>query len=184
MGTPVGTSLIDAHAGGLGVYHFIHWRLSRIHFLLPPAYVVRREVMFSQVCVCSGGGIPYPLVPGFFTGGFTLASGPRFFPGGKGYHPPLGKDQDRVPPPPPPGKDQDRVFPTPDSTRHRQDTLRAAHLLQLCGRTFLFRCTYDSRLFGLLHCLSMFTEDNNGAFLSSEFALFLGTLTLLFLFNI
>ena len=23
---------------------------------LPPAYVVRREVMFSQVCVCSFGG--------------------------------------------------------------------------------------------------------------------------------
>ena len=23
---------------------------------LPPAYVVRREVMLSQVCVCSGGG--------------------------------------------------------------------------------------------------------------------------------
>ena len=31
--TPVGTSLIDAHAGGLGVYHFIHWCLSRGHLL-------------------------------------------------------------------------------------------------------------------------------------------------------
>ena len=35
-GTPVGTSLIDAHAGGVGVYHFIHWGLFRVHLLLPP----------------------------------------------------------------------------------------------------------------------------------------------------
>ena len=40
------------------------------YLLLPPAYVVRRQVMFSQVCVCSGGWSP---------------SGPRSFSGGIPY---------------------------------------------------------------------------------------------------
>ena len=51
---------------------------------LPAAYVVRREVMFSQVCVCSGGGprfYPRCLVPDSFPGGHTV-SGPMSFLGG------------------------------------------------------------------------------------------------------
>ena len=44
---------------------------------LPPAYVVRREVMFSQVCVCStfgGGGYPRHMM-GFLVCLSTLAGG-------------------------------------------------------------------------------------------------------------
>ena len=57
--------------------------------LLPPAYLVRRKVMFSQVFVCStlgGGELPHlhpkilPLVPCPFPGGTTVTS-PRSLPG-------------------------------------------------------------------------------------------------------
>ena len=58
-----------------GNVQILQWRLT---ISLPPVYIVRREVMFSQVCVCSGGvhlhhpmGVPHhhpiilplPLVP-------------------------------------------------------------------------------------------------------------------------
>ena len=42
---------------------------------LPPAYVVRWEVIFSHVCVCSGREVPQFQI-------LSQVSGPRSFPGG------------------------------------------------------------------------------------------------------
>ena len=60
-----------------------HFNKSHSFKFLPPAYVVRREVMFSQVCVCStfGGGGGYPIqLMGGGGGGVPHLSSPGGYP--------------------------------------------------------------------------------------------------------
>ena len=102
--------------------------------LLLPSYVVRREVMFSQVCVCSQGG----LAPGLWSkvlswgkeGGTPQSchcpvhSPIPVLPGG-GY--PMPWSWLAAAPPPLPGLHQDRGNPSPSTTT---DTPRLVCLLR------------------------------------------------------
>ena len=128
-----------AAPGVLRVSHFLYllctgsWLI-----LLPPAYVVRCEVMFSQVSVCTtfgAGGLPHlhpiilPLVPCPFRGvphsqaGDTLAQGYPPARSGQGYLP--ARSEIGYPPPARTG-----VPPPPQQVTLGQVTPRAVSLLR------------------------------------------------------
>ena len=83
----------------------------KINLLLPPAYAVRRRVMFSQMCACSGGGgnpatgprsLPnlWSWVLSWGSQVSSLVSGPRSFFFGGGGSPVLSRSHDQGTPSP------------------------------------------------------------------------------------
>ena len=144
--------------------NYLPFTLSILDFMgsLPPAYVVRQEVIFSRVCFCSGGGGGGTLVPGSLPGPFrgdtrVLGSFPGFwfqvlsggYPSSSwGYPSPgWGLFQKRDTPiqvrmgyPPPPTRTEVPLPPPLDRTAEQAlATRRAVCLLRSRRRTFLFR---------------------------------------------